>query len=226
MKKLSFIDSCLYLVNSIFATLLLISCITPYIKPKTFELLSVFSVLTPIFLIVNTIFCVYWIVRLKKQFFISGLVLLVGYQHINSLYQIEIQTENTKDEISLLSYNVRLFNLYKWSSKKGIEDDLKKFIKDLNSDIVCLQEYHKNVKKIKEYRYQYIRHNGGKIGQAILSKHKIINSGNLSFNKTSNNAIFADIKIKEDTIRVYNVHLESLRIDKKKEVLGTIDPEK
>ncbi|MGB2273896.1 MAG: endonuclease, partial [Flavicella sp.] len=112
MKKLSFIDSCLYLVNSIFATLLLISCITPYIKPKTFELLSVFSVLTPIFLIVNTIFCIYWIVRLKKQFFISGLVLLVGYQHINSLYQIGIQTENSKDEISLLSYNVRLFNLY------------------------------------------------------------------------------------------------------------------
>ena len=226
MKKLSFIDTCLYLVNSVLATILLIGYIVPYIAPKTFALLSVVSVVTPLFIILNVLFCGYWILRLKKQFLVSAIVLLVGLQHSISLYQFGTKNEATPNEVSLLSYNIRLFNLYRWSTEKGIEQKLKTYINNKNADIVCLQEYHRKATKIESYKFQYIQHNGGKIGQAILSNHKIVNRGNLNFNNSSNNSIFADIKINNDTIRVYNIHLESLRIDKNKEVLDAIDPEK
>ena len=35
-----------------------------------------------------------------------------------------------------------------------------------------------------------------------------------SFNSSSNNAIFSDIKIMNDTIRVYNIHLQSFSFEK------------
>ena len=40
-----------------------------------------------------------------------------------------------------------------------------------------------------------------------------MNSGSVEFPNTSNNAIFADIVKGEDTIRIYNVHLQSMKID-------------
>ena len=51
-----------------------------------------------------------------------------------------------------------------------------------------------------------------KTGQAIFSKYPIINEGNLLFPNSNNSAIFADIKKGKDIIRVYNIHLQSIKI--------------
>ncbi len=44
---------------------------------------------------------------------------------------------------------------------------------------------------------------------AIYSKYPIINKGYIDFPDTVNNAIYADIKVQTDTIRIYNAHLQS-----------------
>jgi endonuclease/exonuclease/phosphatase family metal-dependent hydrolase len=51
-----------------------------------------------------------------------------------------------------------------------------------------------------------------KTGQAIFSKFPIINQGNIPFPKSNNNVIFADIKKGKDIIRIYNMHLQSIKI--------------
>ena len=53
-------------------------------------------------------------------------------------------------------------------------------------------------------------------GLAIFSKYKIVNSGPVELPDTSstNGALFADIKYKNDTVRVYCLHLESFKMDK------------
>ena len=49
----------------------------------------------------------------------------------------------------------------------------------------------------------------------ILSQHPIVGSGRVDFpGNTGNMAIFADLLVGEDTIRVYNVHLQSIRFRK------------
>jgi len=63
------------------------------------------------------------------------------------------------------------------------------------------------------YKYEKISGNRFKHGQAIFSKFPIINSGSIEFPNTSNNAIYADVVKGSDTIRVYNIHLQSLHID-------------
>jgi endonuclease/exonuclease/phosphatase family metal-dependent hydrolase len=51
-----------------------------------------------------------------------------------------------------------------------------------------------------------------KTGQAIFSKFPIFNQGNFKIPAAGNNIIYADIKRGKDTIRVYNIHLQSIKI--------------
>ena len=225
MKKLSVIDVLLFIVNSILATLLLCSYLIPYVSPKHIATISVLSLGMPLLLIANALFCLYWLVKLKKQLLLSLVVIAIGYQHVHAF--IKFSKENTflNDDIKIMSYNVRLFNIYKWSKDENIESKIHDFIAQKAPDVVSLQEYHRQSKKFKNYKHQYIKHNSAAIGLAILSTYKIINKGSLDFQNSGNNAIFADIVIHKDTVRFYNIHLQSLKIDKNKENFGATDSE-
>ena len=54
-------------------------------------------------------------------------------------------------------------------------------------------------------------------GMAIFSKFKIEKTGDIHFKQASNNmAIYIDVKIQSEKIRIFNLHLESMSIDEKK----------
>jgi len=136
------------------------------------------------------------------------------------------------DDLKVMSYNVRLFNIYKWK-KEGKEETLKlvsDFIESKNPDIICFQEFLTDYDVNFEYKYNYIQRNSNKeisyFGLAIFSKYKIINKGSLDFKESANNTIFVDILKDNDTIRVYNVHLESQHIQLDKENFGEKDTER
>ena len=50
-------------------------------------------------------------------------------------------------------------------------------------------------------------------GLAVFSKYKIVNKGKIEFTNSNNKAIYVDVLKSKDTIRVYNVHFESLHIN-------------
>lgn len=217
MKGLKFIDKLVFFFNSVAAFILLLSYILPFLPPKAFSILSVLSLGVPLLMLLNTLFFLYWIVKIKKQFMLSLIVIAIGYFSFGSLYKFSesIAIENASN-LSIMNYNVRLFNLYEWIPEKNIETKIEAFIKSESPDVLTLQEYHphKNI-DLSFYKHKYEKLSGKKTkyGQAIFSKYPIIASGSVEFPNTSNNAIYADIVKAEDTIRVYNVHLQSLRID-------------
>ncbi len=43
---------------------------------------------------------------------------------------------------SLMSYNVRLMDLYDWTKVKGNKNNMIAFFKEKNADILCLQEFY------------------------------------------------------------------------------------
>ena len=90
------------------------------------------------------------------------------------------------------------------------------FLQDENTDIICLQEYKKNNLQLSSYNYSYefLRGKNSNYGQAIFSKFPIINKGSIDLESNSNSAIFSDIIIRNDTIRIYNIHLQSFTFDK------------
>ncbi len=216
MKKLGFFNKIILFFNSIFAMLLLLSYVIPYMSPKTFPVLSVLSLMVPILIIINLLFFFYWIIRLKRPWILSCLVLLIGFKHLNGLYKFGGNSHPEQPEdLSVMSYNVRLFNLYDWIKDASTEEKIVNFIKKENPDVLCLQEFHVDKKsEFGHYPFSHVklRSTSNKAGQAIFSKFEIINTGSLDFPNTTNNGIYVDIVKGEDTVRVYNLHLESMRI--------------
>jgi endonuclease/exonuclease/phosphatase family metal-dependent hydrolase len=207
----------------VIAAMLLLSFLLPYVSPKNFALLSVISLAVPLLIILNILFALFWLLKVKKQLLLSLFVLLIGYKYVGSLYKFSSSKNiQSEDNISLMSYNVRLFNVYNWIDKKDISSQIMDFIIAENPDVISFQEYHpSNDIDTSNYPYIFEKLEGNRMrhGQVIWSKYPIVNSGSIDFKATANNAIFADIVKGEDTIRIYNVHLQSSGINANVEMI-------
>ena len=217
MKNLSWFNKTMFFFNIVLTVLTFLAYALPFLAPKIFPFLSVLSLLLPLFIILNGLFFIYWCIQFKKQMMLSGLVLLIGITFINKFYKFsETNLPKSDNDFTVMSYNVRLFNLFEWIAIDDVPEKIQDFINNKNPDILCIQEFSSSSNKIdlRVYQYKYILKLGNKIktAQAIFSKFPIIDTGNIKFPKSNNNAVFADIKKGKDTIRVYNMHLESLKI--------------
>ncbi len=215
MSKLSWFNKIMFFLNIALAVLTIIAYALPSLAPKLFPGLSVLTLILPLFLILNALFFVYWAIQLRRQVFLSAVVLLFGMTFINKFYRFSsAELPEHEQDFTVMSYNVRLFNLFEWLPGQ-VPDTIRTFINDLNPDIVCLQEYSKNGNvELKAYRYRHISLSGDKIqsGHGIFSKFPIIDKGLITFPNSSNSAAFADIKKGVDTLRVYSIHLQSVKI--------------
>ncbi len=206
----------MFVFNIVLTVLTFIAYALPFLAPKLFPLLSVLTLVLPLFLILNTMFFIYWLLQLKRQIFLSVLVLLLGITFVNKFYKFSSNAvATTEKDFTVMSYNVRLFNLFGWIDDENVGNNILSFINDQNPDILCIQEYSENAKvDLRVYKYKAVFMEGVKIktGQAIFSKYPIFDQGNLHLVQDGNNVTYADIRKGKDTIRVYNMHLQSIKI--------------
>ena len=216
MKNLSWFNKIMFLFNIVLAVSTFIAYVLPFLAPNLFPILSVLTLFMPLFLISNALFFIYWGIQFKKYLILSGLVLLMGITFINKFYKFSAKEYPVEEkDFIVMSYNVRLFNVFKWMERNNVPDKILDFINDKNPDILCIQEFSNSANiDLKVYRHKYIFMEGNQIktGQAIFSKFPIIDQGNIIFPNSNNNVVFADIKKGKDIIRVYNMHLQSIKI--------------
>lgn len=216
MKIRAFIDKFIFGLNVLFSASLLLSCFVPFIPNDKAPIVAFFSLGIPILVFANLIFLLFWLLRRKKQGFLSLVVLAISYFSLSSFFMFRFsETAVEEDDLSVMTFNVRGFNKYQEIKNPNLFEELLDFIKTENPDVICFQEFNfRNRDDFKAYKYRYLEYikNKGKVTLAIYSKYPIINQGLLNFSESPNNAAFIDILYKNDTIRVYNLHLESLRI--------------
>jgi len=161
----------------------------------------------------------------------SLIAILLGWNYIASYIQVptkKAKSETAEKEFSILSFNVRLFDLYDWNKGKNTSAQIFEFINNEEFDVVCFQEFYtKNngeltedsVRKILSKSYykhiEYtIENNNYNYGIATYSRYPIVNRGVINFSNSSNSTIYTDIKKGNDTIRIFNNHLQSIRFNK------------
>ena len=180
------------------------------------------NLMVPIISVINVVFFIYWIIKLKWPFLLFIFSLLIGFKEWGKLYKLPNNAIPISNGIKVMSFNVRLFNSFKWIDSKSVPQSIETFINKENPDLVCLQEHSKEFNpKFKNYPYQHIvssKYNGQN-GLCILSKYPLKNRGRLDFEDSNNSALYADFYYKKDSIRIYNVHLESLSINSKDTLL-------
>ena len=215
MKNLNFFDKMLFFINIVVAFLLLTTYTLPFIDPEKNSSIAILSLAYPGLLILNLIFVIFWIIKLKIHFLTSTICILLGLSHVHDFYSFEKKEVIDQKDIKLLSFNVRQFNRLHWIKSPTIKQDISDFINKQNPDIVFFQEYTKTegisltIPKVFDYRV-YTN------GMAIYSRYKVINKGAINFKNTGNNIIY-------EIIRVYNLHLESFQLDTNKKNYGNKD---
>jgi len=228
MKKRSPINGLLFFINSLAATLLLFSYALPFVSPKSIPVFAVLSLLVPVLLVINIGFFIFWLIKLKKQLLLTVFVLTIGWFSITPFYKLSKKNTSLNTDLKVMSYNVRMFNHWKWLQKEGVENEISNFISENDPDVLLIQENMSVKKHELDFPYKYIqkKYQNGRFGMAIYSKLPIIKKGYLKLENTSNSIIFADIIRQKDTIRVYNLHLQSLSISPDKENFGKENSEK
>ncbi len=215
MKNLSFLNKIVFFVNNLLALLFFASLTIPYIAPKSFPLLSILSLAVPLLLFAHILFILYWLlIGIKKQFLLSFFCLLLAVGLSFFPYKFKAKTVVSGNSFAIMNYNVRLFNKYNWINREDVPEQIAEFIEKQAPDIVTFQEFYPIKKHSFNYKYSYKELNGGKRGSglAIFSNYPIVKKGSLDFEDSNNNAIFIDVIRNNDTLRIYNIHLESFGI--------------
>ena len=212
------IDRILFFVNSVILLLLLISYLAPKIHPDFFWHISLLGILFPFLLILNTLFAVYWVISWRKYFWANIVIIVLGLPYIDNTIANQKNTldkkefsqlqKNKKHQfdqlINLMSFNVRLFNQNENIDDDKIEKKIVEMIKEKKPNVVCLQEFNltESTKELFD-TFNYKKNNDNKL--QIFTNYRVIKSGYI---KSKNICIYKDIVL-NDTIRVYNIHLQS-----------------
>ena len=224
-----FIRNIFFYANIIIGLALLISYLAIHLNPKEYILPAFFGLAFPYILIANILFIVYWIALNNFRFILSLLIIVLGWSHLSGFFQFNLpeKKSNKKYELKIISYNVRLFDLYNWSDNKKTRDNMFNFLVEQNADLLCFQEFYhdetnyfstldtiikfQNAKHVHT-AYTFTVQNKYHFGIATFSKYPIVKRGKIEFQGTNNICIYTDIKVNEDTIRIYNNHLESIHL--------------
>lgn len=210
---------------------------SPYVHPSDGWIFAFFGLGYPITLTGMILLLLVWTFKKSKWALVLLLVLVCGF-HLHIRF-FSIATDYNPSEVKnaewkVSSYNVQVFGLY--SSKRDqkntlIRDSIFKYLQNVNADIYCFQEFYKQDKPTRfntkdtlvdilrtpYYSERYSRKKRGKqnFGIAILSKYPVIAKGEVSFpNSESNYCIYIDVVKDKDTMRIYNVHLQSIKLQK------------
>jgi endonuclease/exonuclease/phosphatase family metal-dependent hydrolase len=219
-----------YAIIVVFTVLVFLS---PNIPPADFWMSAFLPYSIPFLILIHLLVAIYFYLAKKWLGAIfSTLLLGIGLSFVPNIFALNLHRINKleKADFSILSYNVRVFNVYQIYNHNNPELS-KSLLRETNSlkgDIKCFQEFYSDetdktyssIKKLSvTHPYYYFEpfhanKTGGSFGMAIFSKYPIEKKGSIHFKEKSNNQIiYADIAIGRNIIRVFNVHLQSMHID-------------
>lgn len=230
-KKRITLNKILLWSNFLCIFILFLSYVAVSFSPETVGYLVLLGLAYPVILLFNIVFIIVWMFRKRRFMLLSLVAILLGFNFLTDFFNFslgqEISEENT-DRLEVMTYNVHLFGLYDETDNVRKRNQIFDVLKGESPDVLCFQEFfHSDQKnyfttrdslirflptKYYHERYTHARNGRNYFGVALLSKYPIINKGFIPFESDVNNfCIYADIKYKGDTIRIYNAHLQSIR---------------
>ena len=226
-------------VNVIAAVLFLLGSYGYLFNPEYFWFIGFLTLTSFYFLLVLAAFIFFWLLIKPRRALISAAALLLAYIPIKNIipYRLSHSFSNTKKEnaLRIMTWNVAQFNIMEDKNHPEIKRQMFELINGYQPDIACFQEMvaedstvknhgHMDVflqkLNFKNYFYSYNSKEDfwgyAHFGIIIFSKYPIINKQTVGFYPNDYNSIFqyVDIVKGDDTIRVFNIHLQSLRFSK------------
>ena len=221
-------------VLNVFALMALaLSYLAAYVSPRIIWWLALFGLGYEVMLLINLFFVAYWALTRNRKIWFSLIFMLLGIGKVFSIIQFNPKSKEEKllredGNVKVMSWNVRLFDLYNWFHNDETRSNIFAFLKKESPEIMCFQEFYSTDRKKPEFRnadtvkyylnskYSHIEYTvtlrkTDHWGIATFSKYPIVKKQAVHFARKGGNIfIMSDIKIGKDTIRVFNTHLESI----------------
>ncbi|SMC31764.1 endonuclease/exonuclease/phosphatase family protein [Moheibacter sediminis] len=206
--RLTGFDPVFFIFHLLFLGITYTIYLAPHIAPSTFPYFG----LIPIFyslLVLGNIFLIFLLFWRRIAYAILFLILSTGlYQPLTKSYQYFGKEVTVEPDFKMITFNAHYLK----------QDGFDKFFKKENADLVVLQEvYWRNdaFNQLKDSTFGDYYHEKHSIIQ-FFSKYPIIETKKIlsGENGTTAYAAYADIDTGKDTIRIINVYLESMLIDK------------
>ena len=221
-------------LNFIAAIILTLLYAIGKIPPSEKYNLWITTFLIPIALAMNVILLLVALVLRKKSSLYYVITLIIGSNYLLSTVGLKryVNKERTSEQaINVLSFNSHSLGGHYLTPRTFNEmnkaaADHKDWILKQSAEIQCYQEFinfngnntHDLVRQMDAkgyhtyFSFDSTQHNHSVVvGTLIASKYPIVKRGDLMASSNGFNRIsYADLKINDDTIRVINVHLESM----------------
>ena len=222
--------------NIILAALFLLGCYGGLFNPQYWWPLGFLTLAAFYLLIFLLLFILFWIFVKPKWSLISAIAILLAYKPISNIIPFKFSSLFTKQKqpnaLRIMSWNVEHFDILEHKTHPEKKQQMLNLIKEYEPDIACFEEmvgsdsfakainYLPDLMKQQQftgYNYSFnskLDFDGNHhFGIITFSKYPIINKQTISFYPYDYNSIFqyTDIVKEADTIRVFNIHLESLK---------------
>ena len=229
MRK--FLRIIMIILNVITAVSLALACLCCFVNPETIWWIGFFGLAYMYLLVINVCFLIFWALSRKKIMMVISLIpILFGWSFLGKniqLFEKKIPEEYMDSSFQALSFNIQGFHQMNQKQPDGKMLNIFDFIKGKDPDIICLQEFvysrwgkELNEKIINEelkqtpYYHVELHSETYSSGVATFSRYPIIHKELVYSDNTTNVCISSDLLIGADTVRVYNIHMKSVGLQR------------
>jgi endonuclease/exonuclease/phosphatase family metal-dependent hydrolase len=222
--------------NIIVAVLFLLGCYVRWFNPAWWWFLGFFNLGAFYLLVVLLGFIIFWLFAKLRWAIISIIAVLLAWGPLHHIFPFRVSADFTVQKnagaMRIMTWNVEHFDILEHKTHPETKQRMMDLIKEYQPDIACFQEMvgADSIAKAINYIPDILQQTGFEkyhyswnpkldfdanhhFGIILFSKYPIINKQTISFPPNDYNSIFqyADIVKENDTIRVFNIHLQSLK---------------
>lgn len=190
-------------------------CVNPIAHP----VISSLGLFFPIFLALNILFLFFWLVFKWKMAAIPLLGFLVAYQPVHTYIPVNPRQDSIPPKaLKVLSFNVKGYCGTDFDTdKQEVANQLKDYVRNIDADIVCLQEDLQDGEKrfpgnLYPYSQVVVVGQSKQNAVGIYTHYPILRTESIDYSSAGNGSVAFYLKIKSDTVIVINNHLESTHL--------------
>jgi endonuclease/exonuclease/phosphatase family metal-dependent hydrolase len=230
-----FTKKILIISNICLALLFLLGCYGAALNPSHWWFTGFLTLSVFYLLVLLIFFIVFWMIAKPRWALLSIITIALAYKPITTIIPPRISASFSMpktNDLRIMSWNVEHFDILEHKKHPEIKQQMIDLVNEYQPDIACFQEMvgsDKNplainyvpdfIKRLNfaDYSYSYnpkLDFDGDHhFGIITFSKYPIINKQTISFYPNDYNSIFqyVDIVKGNDTLRVFNIHLQSLK---------------
>lgn len=209
-------------VSLVASGLLVMSYLSVVVDPAKGWFFTLFGLLYPVVMPLTLVLFLWSLLRRSHMRGLLFLVLLPSLFFAGRYYRFRAPEREKAPTLKVVSYNVGLFAHGPGKMDRSVlADSVCHWLQRQDADIICLQEFFMESgskawlqQHFPDYTADYYVLTGqsGQFGNVILSRRPVTGKGKINFEKSTNMALWADIRLDSSTVRIYNCHFESYNI--------------